>query len=119
MFIYMLIIILCTGAVQAIQNLGLAVVQLLITWIRQTYGWVELELFNVGCLVASILGTLGLLWSSKAQHMGYLHMTTKTRDKFETTKAYFDMMQRVSGTRVDPAIEGGVENQNFVEEDMG
>merc|ERR1712212_496876 len=104
------------GVVQAIQNLGLAVVQLLITWIQQKYGWTALEIFNVGCLGASILGTLALLWSSKTQHMGYLHMTTKTRDQFETTRAYFDMMQKASGTRVDPAIVGGVENQNFVED---
>ena len=108
-----------SGVVQAVQNLGLAVVPLLIGWIKDNYGWVALEWFNIGCLVAAIVGSLGLWLCSKVQHMGYLHMTTPTRDCFEKTQAYFDMMQRVSGTRVDPAIEGGVENQNFVEEDMG
>lgn len=105
------------GVVQAVQNLGLAVVQLLVTWIKENHGWTAVEVFNVGCLAASILGTVALLWSSKTHHMGYLHMTTKTRNHFETTPAYFDMMQKASGTRVDPIIAGGVENQNFVDDD--
>lgn len=85
--------------VQAVQNLGLAVVPLLIGWIKDNYGWVALEWFNIGCLVAAIVGSLGLWLCSKVQHMGYLHMTTPTRDCFEKTQAYFDMMQKASGTR--------------------
>ena len=104
------------GVVQAVQNLGLAVVPLLIGWIKQTYGWAALEWFNMGCLVAAIVGTVGLWWSSKMQHMGYLHMTTPTRNQFEKTQEYFDMMQKASGTRNQPVTEkGGVDNPSFKE----
>ena len=104
------------GVVQAVQNLGLAVVPLLIGWIKQTYGWAALEWFNMGCLVAAIFGTVGLWWSSKMQHMGYLHMTTPTRNQFEKTQEYFNMMQKASGTRNQPATEkGGVDNPSFKE----
>ena len=103
------------GVVQAVQNLGLALIQMLMSWVKEKSdsNWPLLEGLYVAFLGAATLGTLGLLWSSHKQHMGYLHMTTKTRDQFETTKAYFDMMQKVSGTEVQPEIAGGVENPNF------
>ena len=99
--------VLFSGVVQAVQNLGLAVVPLLIGLIKDNYGWVALEWFNIGCLVAAIVGSLGLWLCSKVQHMGYLHMTTPTRDRFEKSQAYFDMMQKASGTRSFP-VEGVV-----------
>ena len=91
--------------VQAVQNLGLSVVTLLVGWMVENLGYYWLEVFNAGCLVAAILGSLALLWSSKAQHMGYLHMRTKQRNYFETTKEYFAMMKKVSGEAANVTVE--------------
>ena len=112
--------IILSGVVQAVQNLGLATIPLFVGWILENYGYRQLEFFNVAMLGAAILGTFALLWSSKVSHMGYLHMTTKTRDHFETTQEYYDMMKKVSGesraaAHQEHLINGttGIDNPNY------
>ena len=112
--------IISSGVVQAVQNLGLATIPLFVGWILENYGYRQLEFFNVAMLGAAILGTFALLWSSKVSHMGYLHMTTKTRDHFETTQEYYDMMKKVSGesraaAHQEHLINGttGIDNPNY------
>ena len=90
-----MIIFFCSisGATQAVQNAGLALITLFAGYIKdadETYVW--LEIFYIAWLGVSILATAMLAFTDFRKH-NYLLMSDKQRKVFETTPEYFKAMQ--------------------------
>ena len=68
---------------QAIQNLGLALVALLAGYIVDTCGYMWLEVFFVGCLFLAMIST-GLMWLVDYRGSGYLNMSAKQRTQYHS-----------------------------------
>lgn len=77
------------GIMQAIQNLGLAVISLLAGYIVDRYGYLWLEIFFIGWLILAAVSTIFIfladLWKD-----GYLNMSAKQRAQFDKSKAIVD-----------------------------
>ena len=78
------------GLMQAIQNLGLAVISLLAGLIVDKYGYLWLEVFFIGWLVVASILTL-LIWiMDQWKNNGYLNMTPAQRKSFEQNSIVVD-----------------------------
>ena len=67
---------------QAIQNLGLAVISLLAGTIVDNYGYMWLEIFFIGWLILAALAAV-IIWIVDYWKDGYLNMTIKQRHLFD------------------------------------
>lgn len=74
---------------QAVQNLGLAVISLLAGYIVDKVGYLWLEIFFIGWLLLAAISTIVIflvdLWND-----GYLNMSAKQRAQFDESKAIVD-----------------------------
>lgn len=76
-----------SGIAQAIQNLGLALVSLLVGLIVDKAGYVYLEAFFVGLLGIATLCSLALFVIDR-KNFGYLNMNLVQRKAFESSLDY-------------------------------
>ena len=76
---------------QAIQNLGLGTIALLVGVIADTFGYFWLEVFFIGCLCLSITAS-AVMWVIDYLDANYLNMTASQRRLFEQTPKYKRMM---------------------------
>ena len=67
---------------QAIQNLGLAVISLLAGTIVDNYGYMWLEIFFIGWLILAALAAV-IIWIVDYWKDGYLNMTIQQRHLFD------------------------------------
>jgi len=78
-FVYLHYVNVLKGLMQAIQNLGLAVIALLAGLIVDKYGYLWLEVFFIFWLVLATVATV-ILWLVDLSYNGrYLNMTAKER----------------------------------------
>jgi MFS family permease len=73
------------GLMQAVQNLGLAVISLLAGLIVDKDGYLWLEIFFVGWLILATIATVAL-WLNDSVGEGFLNMTPKQRKDYEMSK---------------------------------
>ena len=76
---------------QAIQNLGLGLISLLVGVITDKLGYFWLEVFFMGCLCLSIITSI-VMWLLDYLNENYLNMTAIQRRLFEETPKYKRMM---------------------------
>ena len=76
---------------QAIQNLGLGLISLLVGVITDNLGYFWLEVFFMGCLCLSIITSI-VMWLLDYLNENYLNMTATQRRLFEETQKYKRMM---------------------------
>ncbi|KAF7990761.1 hypothetical protein HCN44_000566 [Aphidius gifuensis] len=82
------------GIAQAVQNLGLTIVSLLAGNIVVTKGYFELELFFLAWLWISLITSV-LVWISDISKLdGYLNMTPKQREIYDSTRPTIDSLER-------------------------
>ncbi len=70
---------------QAIQNLGLALITMLAGFIVDHHGYIWLELFFIFWLVVALVCTIAI-WLIDISGDGYLNMGIKQRDDFDEAK---------------------------------
>ena len=68
---------------QAIQNLGLAVISLVAGFIVDKYGYLWLEVFFISWLVLAFISSVTLLLFDSTWTNGYLNMTANKRKCYE------------------------------------
>ena len=87
----MLLLLSLLGIAQAIQNLGLGLIALLVGVITDNFGYFWLEVFFMGCLCLAIIASV-VMWVLDYKDENYLNMTISERKSFETTAKYKIMM---------------------------
>jgi len=70
------------GLIQAIQNLGTALITMAAGTIADEYGYYYLEIFFIGWLVVSLVSTL-FIWLSDCTTNGYINMSIQERKVFD------------------------------------
>ncbi|XP_017770005.1 PREDICTED: major facilitator superfamily domain-containing protein 1-like [Nicrophorus vespilloides] len=70
------------GICQAVQNLGLAVISILIGYIVDTYGYWWMEIFFCSCLTVSLLAIIAV-WLVDSSRGGLLNMSPSKREQHQ------------------------------------
>ena len=68
--------------IEAIQNLGLALISLLAGHIVDKFGYKWLEVFFIGCLFLAMVST-AFMWWVDCRGSGYLNMSVKQRTTYD------------------------------------
>ena len=89
--LFAMLLFLKLGIAQAIQNLGLGLIALLVGVITDKFGYFWLEVFFMGCLCLAIITSV-IMWVLDYKDENYLNMTISQRKLFETTVQYRIMM---------------------------
>ena len=74
------------GLMQAIQNLGTALITMAAGTIVDEYGYVWLEVFFIGLLGVSLLSTV-CIWICDCATTGYINMNIKQREAFDASRS--------------------------------
>jgi len=102
------------GLMQAIQNLGTALIVMAAGQISDSYGYLWLEVFFLGWLVLSLLSTV-CLWICDCSTTGYLNMSVQNRKIFDDERqAEIEAMRarRVDGySLLRPRTDANIRNR--------
>jgi len=81
------------GIMQAVQNLGLAVITSVAGYIVDSLGYLLLEVFFLAWLCLSLACTI-LLWLRDSSHTGVLNMSVEQRDAWDHHRMLSESLER-------------------------
>jgi len=102
------------GVMQAIQNLGTALISMAAGSIVDEYGYVWLEVFFIGLLGVSLLSTV-CIWISDCATTGYINMSISERETFDSARREAEEAARrrrlTSFTEMRPRTSASLRNR--------
>jgi len=102
------------GLMQAIQNLGTALITMAAGTIVDEYNYYYLEIFFMGWLVVSLMATV-CIWFSDCATTGYINMSIPEREKFDRNRLEAEETARrrrlTSYTLLQPRTTSSIRNR--------